>query len=200
MRKVGKLLSATVVVSTLVVGSSAAYITSNNQEVKAQSEQVQKWGHGEGGASGANTESSTNGVGLKAETPWYNYEGYTTYDASFTQDYNFVRALKYDNVSIDGYKVDTSLDDNFDHIKQIYDTTVEFNSDNEVIGISFLTKPDSVSKATFKKAHTSNKIIDEGITNGGDQGNGSFVKYATNDGSYTAYFDKDKKLMQMNIG
>ena len=85
-------------------------------------------------------------------------------------------------------------------MKQVYDTTVEFNSDNEVIRISFATKPDSVSKATFKKAHTSNKIIDEGVTNGGEHGNGTFVKYATNDGSYTAYFDKNKKLMQINIG
>ncbi|PTJ80825.1 hypothetical protein BU055_12100 [Staphylococcus succinus] len=196
MRKVGKLLSATVVVSTLVLGSSAAYLTTGSPDVQA-AEQVQKWGHGEGGASGASNESGAN---LKAETPWYNYEGYTTYDSSFTQDYNFVRALKYDNVSINGYKVDKNSDDDYDHMKQVYDTTVEFNSDNEVIRISFATKPDSVSKATFKKAHTSNKIIDEGVTNGGEHGNGTFVKYATNDGSYTAYFDKNKKLMQINIG
>lgn len=196
MRKVGKLLSATVVISTLVLGSSAAYLTTGSPDVQA-AEQVQKWGHGEGGASGASNESGAN---LKAEMPWYNYEGYTTYDSSFTQDYNFVRALKYDNVSINGYKVDTNSDDDYDHMKQVYDTTVEFNSDNEVIRISFATKPDSVSKATFKKAHTSNKIIDEGVTNGGEHGNGTFVKYATNDGSYTAYFDKNKKLMQINIG
>ncbi|WP_341637011.1 immunodominant staphylococcal antigen IsaB family protein [Staphylococcus casei] len=196
MHKAGKLLSATVVVSTLVLGSSAAYITTNSSDVQA-AEQVQKWGHGEGGASGANTESSAN---LKAETPWYNYEGYTTYDPSFTQDYNFVRALKYDNVSIDGYKVDTSVDDDYDHTKEIYDTTVDFNSDNEVIRVYFATKPDSVSKATFKKAHASNKIIDEGPTHGGDQGDGAFVKYATNNGSYTAYFDENNKLMYMVIG
>ncbi|MGN4241005.1 immunodominant staphylococcal antigen IsaB family protein [Staphylococcus equorum] len=125
MHKVGKLLSATVVASTLVLGSSASYITTNSSDVQA-AEQVQKWGHGEGGASGANTESSAN---LKAETPWYNYEGYTTYDPSFTQDYNFVRALKYDNVSIDGYKVDPSVDNDYDYSKEVYDTTVDFNSD-----------------------------------------------------------------------
>ncbi|QTN10662.1 immunodominant staphylococcal antigen IsaB family protein [Mammaliicoccus vitulinus] len=196
MHKAGKLLSATVFASTLVLSSSAAYITTNSSDVQA-AEQVQKWGHGEGDASGANTESNAN---LKAETPWYNYEGYTTYDPSFTQDYNFVRALKYDNVSIDGYKVDPSVDNDYDYSKEVYDTIIDFNSDNEVIGISFETKPDSVSKATFKKAHTSNKIIDEGVTNGGDQGDGTFVKYATNDGSYTAYFDENNKLMQMNIG
>ncbi|PHK49422.1 immunodominant staphylococcal antigen IsaB family protein [Staphylococcus edaphicus] len=196
MRKVGKLFSATVVVSTLVIGSSAAYVSTNSPETQA-AEQVQKWGHGEGGASSASTQSTTN---LKAQTPWYNYEGYTTYDPSFTQDYNFVRALKYDNVSIDGYKVNTEAKKEFDHSKDVYDTTVEFNSDNKVIGLSFLTKPDSVSKATFKKAHTSNKIIDEGVTNGGENGDGTFVKYETNHGSYTAYFDKNNRLMQMGIG
>ena len=47
MRKVGKLISATVVVSTLVVGSSAAYISTSSPTAQA-AEQVQKWGHGEG--------------------------------------------------------------------------------------------------------------------------------------------------------
>ncbi|MDG0842975.1 hypothetical protein M4L39_05930 [Staphylococcus equorum] len=193
MNKVVKLLSSTVIVSTLVVGSSAAYITSNNQEVQAQSEQVQKWGYGEGGASGANTESSAS---LKAETPWYNYEGYTTYDASFTQDYNFVRALKYDNVSIDGYKVDPKADSEVEYNETVYDTTASFNKDDEVVQTTFFTKPDSVSKATFKDAHSSNEISEEGKLGNGD---GTFVKYKTNEGSYTAFFDTKDNLMEMTI-
>ncbi|MGX5789530.1 immunodominant staphylococcal antigen IsaB family protein [Staphylococcus equorum] len=196
MNKVVKLLSSTVIVSTLVVGSSAAYITSNNQEVKAQSEQVQKWGHGEGGASGANTESSANGVELKAETPWYNYKGYTTYDGSFTQDYNFVRALKYDNVSIDGYKVDPKADSKVEYNETIYDTTASFNKDDEVVQTTFFTKPDSVSKDTFKDAHSSNEITEEGKLGNDD---GTFVKYKTNEGSYTAFFDTKDNLMEMTI-
>lgn len=196
MNKVVKLLSSTVIVSTLVVGSSAAYITSNNQEVKAQSEQVQKWGHGEGGASGANTESSASGVELKAETPWYNYEGYTTYDESFTQDYNFVRALKYDNVSIDGYKVDPKADSKVEYNETIYDTTASFNKDDEVVQTTFFTKPDSVSKDTFKDAHSSNEITEEGKLGNED---GTFVKYKTNEGSYTAFFDTKDNLMEMTI-
>lgn len=193
MNKAGKLFSATVVVSTLVLGSSAAYISSNSSPAQA-AQQVQKWGHGEGGTSGANTESSAK---LKAETPWYNYEGYTTYDASFTQDYNFVRALKYDNVSIDGYKVDTNATAEYDHSKTVYDTTVDYNGDNKVVSITFFTKPDSVSKATFKKAHTSNNIVEEGKLGNKD---GTFVKYGTNNGSYTAFFDQNDNLMEITIG
>ncbi|PTK60236.1 hypothetical protein BUZ61_02775 [Staphylococcus nepalensis] len=193
MYKVVKILSSTVVVSTLVLGSSAAYVATSSPNVQA-AEQVQKWGHGEGGASGASSESDIN---LKAETPWYNYEGYTTYDPSFTQDYNFVRALKYDNVSINGYKVDTGAKEEFDHNKKVYDTTVEFNSANEVVQITFFTKPDSVSKDTFKKAHTSNEITEEGKLGNGD---GTFVTYDTNNGSYTAFFDQNDNLMEMTIG
>ena len=147
MRKVGKLLSASVVVSTLVVGSSAAFITTSGPEAQA-AEQVQKWGHGEGAASGASTQGASEEM---AQTPWYNYYGYTTYDPSFTQDYNFVRALKYDNVSIDNYKVDPKAYKNYDHSIKVYDTTVDFNDDNEVIKISFNTKPNTVTKETFKK-------------------------------------------------
>lgn len=193
MHKVGKFFSATVVVSTLVLGSTAAYVTTSSSVTHA-AEQVQKWGHGEGGASGASTESTAN---LKTVTPWYNYEGYTTYDPSFTQDYNFVRALKYDNVAIDGYKVDTAAKSGVDHSKKVYDTIVDYNSDNKLVQITFFTKPDSVSKDTFKKAHTSNKITDEGKLGNKD---GTFVKYGTNNGFYTAYFDQNDYLTEITIG
>ena len=190
MNKVGKLLSATVVVSTLVVGSSAAYISTNSTDTQA-AEQVQKWGHGEGGASGASAQSTAD---LKAQTPWYNYEGYTTYDPSFTQDYNFVRALKYDNVTINGYKVNPHTDREPVRSEQVYDTTVDFNSSDEVVGITFLTKPNTISKDTFKEAHVSNQIV-----NKGEADEGTFLEYQTNAGIYTAYFDENDKLMKIMI-
>src|SRR5699024_174917 len=117
MYKVVKILSSTVVVSTLVLGSSAAYVATSSPNVQAV-EQDKKRGHEECGTSAARNKSDVN---LKAQTPWYNYEGYTTYDPSFTQDYNFVRALKYDNVSINGYKVDTGAKEEFDHNKKVYE-------------------------------------------------------------------------------
>ncbi|SUM84406.1 immunodominant staphylococcal antigen IsaB family protein [Staphylococcus saprophyticus] len=190
MNKVGKLLSATVVVSTLVVGSSAAYISTNSTDTQA-AEQVQKWGHGEGGASGASAQGTAD---LKAQTPWYNYEGYTTHDPSFTQDYNFVRALKYDNVTINGYKVNPHTDREPVRSEQVYDTTVDFNSSDEVVGITFLTKPNTISKDTFKEAHVSNQIV-----NKGEADEGTFLEYQTNAGIYTAYFDKNDKLMKIMI-
>ncbi|PHK49420.1 immunodominant staphylococcal antigen IsaB family protein [Staphylococcus edaphicus] len=190
MRKVRQLLSTTIVVSTLVVGSSVAYIATNSPETQA-AEQVQKWGHGEGGASGASTQSTKN---LKAQTPWYNYEGYTTHDPSFTQDYNFVRALKYDNVTINGYKVNTHTDREPYYSKKIYDTTVDFNGEDEVVGITFLTKPNTVSKDMFKKAHASNQIVNSGETEGG-----TFLEYKTNTGLYSVDFDKNDKLKEILI-
>ncbi|NWK85080.1 hypothetical protein HYE69_09720 [Staphylococcus sp. GSSP0090] len=190
MNNVKKLLSSTVMVSALVVGSSVAYISMNSTDTQA-AEQVQKWGHGEGGASGASAQIT---AGLKAQTPWYNYEGYTTYDPSFTQDYNFVRALKYDNVSINGYKVNPHADREPVRSEQVYDTTVDFNSSDEVVAITFLTKPYTTSKDTFKAAHASNQIV-----NSGEADEGTFLEYKTNKGIYTAYFDQNDKLIKIMI-
>src|SRR5699024_2625037 len=105
MRQLWKLFSATIVVSTLVVGSSAAYITTGDAQA---AEQVQKWGHGEGG-NGVSTQSTTDS---QSQKPWYNYEGYTTYDPTFTLDYNFVRAMKYDNFTLNGYKANPKAHQN----------------------------------------------------------------------------------------
>lgn len=192
MRKAGKLLASTVIVSTLVVGSSAAYMKTSNSEAQA-AEQVQKWGQGVGGSSGTNTQSTSE---TNAQIPWYKYEGYTTYDPYFTLDYNFVRASKYDNVTIDGYKVDPKAYKDYAYSKKVYDTTVDFNDKNEVIQISFKTKPNTVTKEAFKKAHASNDMGDEGP----DSGNGTMIPYNTNDASYKAFFDENGYLTKIIYG
>ncbi len=42
----------------------------------------------------------------KAMTPYYKWKGYTGYSASYVLDKNFVNAVKYGNVMINGMKVD----------------------------------------------------------------------------------------------
>ena len=127
--------------------------------------------------------------------PYYNYTGYTTYDGHFTQDYDFVRALKYDNVMIDGYKVNTATNDkDVSTSKKVNDTMVDMNKDGQVVNITFDTKADTVSKAMFKEAHMSNHMSDEGQTE-----NGSYMTYETNNGMYTAYFDEQGYLMKVMI-
>ncbi|WP_411847954.1 immunodominant staphylococcal antigen IsaB family protein [Staphylococcus pseudoxylosus] len=170
----------------LFLGQSLAYLTSSNQEAKAEAKEKasQTWGYGEGG------------VDLKAETPWYNYDGYTTQDASFPVDDDFVQALKYDNVTINGYKVDPDAYKEFDHSKMLYDTTINFNEQDEVVLVKFDTKPDTISKTEFKHAHQSNDILTEGETPGDV---GSFVRYETNKSYYNVYFDKQGDLYQIEI-
>ena len=131
----------------------------------------------------------------EAMMPYYNYTGYTTYDGHFTQDYDFVRALKYDNVMIDGYKVNTATNDkDVATSKKVNDTMVDMNKDGQVVNITFDTKADTVSKAMFKKAHMSNHMSDEGQTE-----NGSYITYETNHGMYTAHFDEQGFLMKVMI-
>ncbi|MGO2000284.1 MAG: immunodominant staphylococcal antigen IsaB family protein [Staphylococcus saprophyticus] len=131
----------------------------------------------------------------EAMMPYYNYTGYTTYEGHFTQDYDFVRALKYDNVMIDGYKVNTATNDkDVATSKKVNDTMVDMNKDGQVVNITFDTKADTVSKAMFKKAHMSNHMSDEGQTE-----NGSYITYETNHGMYTAHFDEQGFLMKVMI-
>ena len=182
MRKFGKIFSATVVVSTLVAGSSAAYITMSDAQA---AEQVQKWGHGEGG-NGVSTQSTKDS---QSQKPWYNYEGYTTYDPTFTLDYNFVRAMKYDNFTLNGYKANPKA-------HQTHAYTIDFNENDEAIQMEFNAKSHTVTKAQFKKTHASNNSTEEGESEEG----GTFIPYSTNDGAYKAFFDKDGYLTHIRIG
>lgn len=131
----------------------------------------------------------------KTMMPYYNYTGYTTYDGHFTQDYDFVRALKYDNVMIDGYKVNTATNDkDVATSKKVDDTMVDMNKDGQVVHITFDTKEHAVSKDMFKKEHMSNHMSDEGQTE-----NGSYMTYETNNGMYKAFFDEQGYLMKVMI-
>ncbi|MGY3479736.1 immunodominant staphylococcal antigen IsaB family protein [Staphylococcus cohnii] len=197
MRKVTKLLSTTAVVSTLVVGSSATYFSTITNDVQA-AEQVQKWGNGEGGSSGGESMDSQSVSKLQSQTPWYKYEGYTTYDPTFTLDYNFVRAMKYDNATINGYKVDPKAYKDYAYSKTIYDTTIDFNDKDEVIQMSFKTKPKSVTKSEFIKAHESNMDKDDDASELEDETMVPF--YTNNGGSYKGFFDEDGYLTKIIIG
>lgn len=189
MRKFGKIFSATVVVSTLVAGSSATYITTSDAQA---AEQVQKWGHGEGG----NSVSTQSTKDSQSQKPWYNYEGYTTYDPTFTLDYNFVRAMKYDNFTLNGYKANPKAHQTHAYTIDSYGSKIDFNENDEAIQMEFNAKSHTVTKAQFKKTHASNNSTEEGESEEG----GTFIPYSTNDGAYKAFFDKDGYLTHIRIG
>ncbi|MGI2315579.1 immunodominant staphylococcal antigen IsaB family protein, partial [Staphylococcus cohnii] len=43
-----------------------------------------------------------------AETPYYNYTGYTSANSEFILDQDFINAIKYGNLTINGYKITNS--------------------------------------------------------------------------------------------
>ena len=134
-------------------------------------------------------------MGQTTMMPYYNYDGYTTYDGQFTKDYDFVRALQHDNVMIDGYKVNTAASDkDVASSKAVYDSMIDMNKDGQVIHITFETKPDTISKEMFEKAHMTSNMVDEGQTT-----DGTYLTYETNNGMYKAFFDKHGYLMKMMI-
>ncbi|MEB8307618.1 immunodominant staphylococcal antigen IsaB family protein [Staphylococcus xylosus] len=134
-------------------------------------------------------------MGQTTMMPYYNYDGYTTYDGQFTKDYDFVRALQHDNVMIDGYKVNTAASDkDVASSKAVYDSMIDMNKDGQVIHITFETKPDMISKEMFEKAHMTSDMVNEGQTT-----DGTYLTYETNNGMYKAFFDKHGYLMKMMI-
>ncbi|MGW7904294.1 immunodominant staphylococcal antigen IsaB family protein [Staphylococcus xylosus] len=66
-----------------------------------------------------------NGEGIEkqaeaAQTPWYNYNGYTAPSSNFVLDKNFKTALKYDNLKNNGYKLTSNKSAASNEVK-VYD-------------------------------------------------------------------------------
>ena len=84
-----------------------------------------------------------------ATQPYYNYTGYTSYDSKFLIDPDFVNALKYNNVTFNGYQFSSQKEYNSSPMKgvKVYDQTIGINQQtNKVVQISFALKQGQVSK------------------------------------------------------
>ena len=97
------MISSSVLAASLFLGAGSAQAhTTNNNNMEMNEEM---------GHMNNNMDQQGMEMGQTTMMPYYNYDGYTTYDGQFTKDYDFVRALQHDNVMIDGYKVNTAASD-----------------------------------------------------------------------------------------
>ncbi|MGI2268751.1 immunodominant staphylococcal antigen IsaB family protein [Staphylococcus cohnii] len=94
--------------------------------------------------------------------------------------------------------VDPKANKDYAYSKTIYDTTIDFNDKDEVIQMSFKTKPKSVTKSEFIKAHESNMDKDDDASELEDETMVPF--YTNNGGSYKGFFDEDGYLTKIIIG
>ena len=93
-----------------------------------------------------------------ATQPYYNYTGYTSYDSSFVLDPNFVRALQYGNVTLNGYKIqkENQISPKSGENTRVYDQTIVINSETRrAVAAAFPVKAGQISKQDIINAYGS---------------------------------------------
>lgn len=175
MQKVVKLFVASATVTTLVFGTSAYGIAEQNV---AQAQE-------------------TSGVDAKSQEPYYKYVEHTTYNSDFVLSSDFIQALTYDNVTMNGYKVNTPSEDaQVQYSKKVYETEAEFDKRDRLIYVKFGVQHGQIAKDDFKTEHSKyNKLISDEYIGGGH----THVTYQTQQGNYHAYFDENEHLESMRL-
>lgn len=87
-----------------------------------------------------------------AETPYYNYTGYTSASSGFVLDQDFINSLKYDNLTINGYKITRGASET-GKIVDLYDQRFREIGENKADAVTFDLDGKTVSKEDLLKAY-----------------------------------------------
>ncbi|WP_414055753.1 immunodominant staphylococcal antigen IsaB family protein [Macrococcus equi] len=124
-----------------------------------------------------------------ATKPYYSYNGYVKNNSKFLIDKDFVRALKYDNFKMNGYKLNLKGRNGYgtkDFMK--YDTYYYKDAKNRVTMIRPIVSHDkTITLKQFLAAHKNNKLIHKGK---GPKVGVYDLHYRTNGADYFASFYK----------
>ncbi|EKU48533.1 immunodominant staphylococcal antigen IsaB family protein [Staphylococcus massiliensis] len=100
--------------------------------------------------------------------PWYAYKGHTSYDSSFIVESTFVNAVKHNNVTLNGYKINmvTPKESEPMAIKNVADTQITNFDDAGMPHIAnFDVKKGQISKQDIIKAYGQPAQVKEGENN-----------------------------------
>ncbi|MCH4984464.1 hypothetical protein AB4G91_08070 [Macrococcoides goetzii] len=129
--------------------------------------------------------------------PHYTYNGYVYNNGKFVLDQYFVKALKYDNVKMNGYNINPKAKVGLGGTPfKKYDVMFLKDSKNRVGHMRFEIKPGFVKKSAFLRAHEANKIVSKYA----NQDKSGYVKYKTNNANYLASFNSKGYITSMEIG
>lgn len=109
-------------------------------------------------ALGTSVLPASNDVGNEAQAqtePYYTYNGYVSYDSSFLLDPNFVNAVKYNNVTFNGYKImhESEYKPNVHQNYRVYDQLISVNKEtHQAVSASFAIKRGQISKEALIEA------------------------------------------------
>lgn len=88
-----------------------------------------------------------------ATKPYYKYNGYTSYQSSFILDKHFINALKYDNLTMNGYKITKTNISSGKASVDLYDQTFIDVKNHKADEVMFKLKSGVVSKSKLVKAY-----------------------------------------------
>lgn len=147
------------------------------------------------GAISSDAEAETKSE--KYVKPHYTYNGYVYNNGKFVLNQYFVKALKYDNVKMNGYKINPKAKVGLGGKPfKKYDVMFLKDSKNRVGHMRFDIKPGFVKKSAFLKAHKANKIVSKYA----NQDKSGYIKYKTNKTNYLASFNSKGYITSMEIG
>lgn len=87
-----------------------------------------------------------------ATKPYYKYNGYTSYQSSFILDKHFINAIKYDNLTMNGYKI-TKTNVPSSNTVELYDQDFIAVNNHKADEVIFSLKSGVVSKSKLVKAY-----------------------------------------------
>ncbi|WIL69101.1 MULTISPECIES: immunodominant staphylococcal antigen IsaB family protein [Staphylococcus] len=120
-----------------------------------------------------------------AETPYYNYTGYTSANSEFILDQDFINAIKYGNLTINGYKI-TNSDAETAEMVDIYDQSFRKTGENKADAVTFDLDGKSVSKNDLLTVYGPSDVTDTPAGHMYERNyNGTSIKFYVNDGYVT---------------
>ncbi|UTH14217.1 immunodominant staphylococcal antigen IsaB family protein [Macrococcus equipercicus] len=154
----------------------------------------------------------------KTVTPYYNWTGYTGSSYQFVLDKHFKNALLNSNVTINGYKVvkqvkETDIMAGFDHYYDIaatkkinkkyalkkFDTIALKSAKNQIFTVILPVQKGKISIKQFQQVYGTNFSTEaETYSERGDIIEYTY-SYQTKNGTFEAFFDKNKKLTELFI-
>lgn len=120
-----------------------------------------------------------------SETPYYNYTGYTSADSNFILDQDFINAIKYDNLTINGYKIDKGSSNTGETV-DIYDQSFHKVGKNKADSVTFALDGKTVSKGDLLTVYGPSDVTHTPAGNVYKRYyNGTLVQFYVNNGYVT---------------
>lgn len=120
-----------------------------------------------------------------AETPHYNFTGYTSANSEFILDEDFINAIKHDNLTMNGYSITKGTTDTV-QLVDIYDQQFRERGENKADFVLFELDGKTVSQNDLLEVYGPSDVYETPDGNMYERDyNGTLIQFYENDGYIT---------------